>query len=406
MEIVKRGGPLPRQIVTRKSIENACAIVAATGGSTNCALHLPAIANEAGIKFELDDVAEIFARTPLIGDLRPGGRFLAKDVHDIGGVSIIIRELIRSGHMHGDCITVTGRTLAEEHAGAPDPDGEIVRRSENAIRPDGGLVVLKGNLAPDGALLKVAGLKSLVFEGIARVFDGEDACTAAVKKRDYKAGEVLIIRYEGPKGGPGMREMLGTTAIIYGQQMGEKVALLTDGRFSGATRGMCIGHIAPEAAIGGPLAFVRERRPHPHRRPGAHHRSADRRRGDAAPQGRLARAEAAPRRGTAGEICRPRRPGRQGRGHACGQCGMAGGLVSDRVLPLPVRERCEHEDACPLRPGRRPRRRVPRVCSHRSHVDAPPGTRVYAAPHSIGATIFGCFSVEASSFFGSILSSV
>jgi dihydroxy-acid dehydratase len=256
MEILERGGPLPRQIVTRKAIENGCAIVAATGGSTNCALHLPAIANEAGIKFTLDDVAEVFARTPLIGDLRPGGRFLAKDVHDIGGVSIIIRELIRSGHMHGDCITVTGRTLAEEHAAAPDPDGEIVRRSENAIRPDGGLVVLKGNLAPDGALLKVAGLKSLVFEGIARVFDGEDACTAAVKKRDYKAGEVLIIRYEGPKGGPGMREMLGTTAIIYGQQMGEKVALLTDGRFSGATRGMCIGHIAPEAAVGGPLAFV------------------------------------------------------------------------------------------------------------------------------------------------------
>jgi dihydroxy-acid dehydratase len=198
----------------------------------------------------------MFARTPLIGDLRPGGRYLAKDVHDIGGVSIIIRELIRSGHMHGDCITVTGRTLAEEHAAAPDPDGEIVRRSEQAIRPDGGLVVLKGNLAPDGALLKVAGLKSLVFEGVARVFDGEDACTAAVKKRDYKAGEVLIIRYEGPKGGPGMREMLGTTAIIYGQQMGEKVALLTDGRFSGATRGMCIGHIAPEAAVGGPLALV------------------------------------------------------------------------------------------------------------------------------------------------------
>ena len=256
MDILKRGGPLPRELVTRKSLENAAAIVAATGGSTNAALHLPAIANEAGIVFTVDDVEQVFARTPLIGDLKPGGRFLAKDVHDIGGVSIIIRELIRSGHMHGDCLTVTGRTLAEEHADAPDADGEVVRKADNAIRPDGGLAVLKGNLAPDGALLKVAGLKSLVFEGTARVFDGEDACTAAVQKRDYKEGEVLVIRYEGPKGGPGMREMLGTTAIIYGQQMGEKVALLTDGRFSGATRGLCIGHIAPEAAVGGPLAFV------------------------------------------------------------------------------------------------------------------------------------------------------
>jgi dihydroxy-acid dehydratase len=257
MEILARGGPLPRDLVTRKSIENGCAIVAATGGSTNAALHLPAIANEAGIAFTLDDVEEVFARTPLIGDLRPGGRFLAKDVHDIGGVSIIIRELIRSGHLHGDVLTVTGRTLAEEHAEAPDADGQVVRSANNAIRPDGGLAVLKGNLAPDGALLKVAGLKSLVFEGTARVFDGEDACTQAVRKRDYKEGDVLIIRYEGPKGGPGMREMLGTTALIYGQQMGEKVALLTDGRFSGATRGMCIGHIAPEAAAGGPLAFVK-----------------------------------------------------------------------------------------------------------------------------------------------------
>jgi dihydroxy-acid dehydratase len=160
--------------------------------------------------------------------------------------------------MHGDVMTVTGRTLAQEHADAPEPDGEIVRRVENAIRPDGGLAVLKGNLAPDGAILKVAGLKSLVFEGTARVFDGEDACTAAVRTRDYKEGDVLVIRYEGPKGGPGMREMLGTTALIYGQQMGEKVALLTDGRFSGATRGMCIGHIAPEAAVGGPLALVQD----------------------------------------------------------------------------------------------------------------------------------------------------
>jgi dihydroxy-acid dehydratase len=257
MDMLRRGGPLPRDLVTRRSLENACALVAATGGSTNAALHIPAIANEAGIAFTVDDVAEAFARTPLIGDLRPGGRFVAKDVYDIGGVSVIIRELIAGGFVDGSCLTVTGHTLAEEHGGAPPPDGQVVRPASQAIRSDGGLVVLKGNLAPDGALLKVAGLKTLGFEGPARVFDSEDACAEAVRRRAYEAGEVLIIRYEGPSGGPGMREMLGVTALIYGQQMGEKVALLTDGRFSGATRGVCIGHIAPEAAVGGPLALVR-----------------------------------------------------------------------------------------------------------------------------------------------------
>jgi dihydroxy-acid dehydratase len=257
MEILKRGGPLPRELVTQRSLENACAIVAASGGSTNAALHIPAIANEAGIRFTVDDVAAVFARTPLIGDLRPGGRFHAKDVHETGGVSVIIRALLDSGHML-DTMTVTGRTLSQEHGAASAPDGQVVRAVSNALRPDGGLAVLRGNLAPDGALLKVAGLKARNFEGTARVFDSEDACAAAVRKRDYKAGDVLVIRHEGPRGGPGMREMLGVTALIYGQQMGEKVALLTDGRFSGATRGICVGHIAPEAAVGGPLALLRD----------------------------------------------------------------------------------------------------------------------------------------------------
>jgi dihydroxy-acid dehydratase len=258
MDILKRGGPCPRDLVTRRALENASAIVAATGGSTNAALHIPAIANEAGISFTVDDVAAVFARTPLIADLRPGGKYLAKDVYETGGVSVIIRALIGSGHIDGECLTVTGRTLAEEHGAAPSPDGAVVRIAGDALRPDGGLAVLKGNLAPNGALLKVAGLKARSFEGSARVFESEDDCAAAVGRRDYAAGDVLVIRHEGPRGGPGMREMLGVTALIYGQQMGEKVALLTDGRFSGATRGICVGHIAPEAAIGGPLALVRD----------------------------------------------------------------------------------------------------------------------------------------------------
>jgi len=257
MQVLAKGGPLPRALVTRAALENASAIVAATGGSTNAALHIPAIANEAGIRFTVDDVAAVFARTPLIGDLRPGGKYLAKDVHEIGGVSVVIRALLESGHMH-DTLTVTGRTLSEEHGAAPAPDGAVVRAAGNALRPDGGLAVLKGNLAPHGALLKVAGLKARAFEGVARVFDSEDDCARAVARREYHAGDVLVIRHEGPRGGPGMREMLGVTALIYGQQMGEKVALITDGRFSGATRGICIGHIAPEAAIGGPLALVRD----------------------------------------------------------------------------------------------------------------------------------------------------
>jgi dihydroxy-acid dehydratase len=245
---------LPRQLVTKKSLENAAAAVAATGGSTNAALHLPAIAHEAGIRFTLDDFARVAKRTPLVADMKPGGRFLAKDLHAVGGVYAVLRELLRRGALHGDCPTLSGTTLERALAG-PGADGEVVRKEP--ISKTGGLVVLKGNLAPDGALIKVAGLKSLVFEGPARVFDSEEACAEVVRKRAYKAGEVLVIRYEGPKGGPGMREMLGVTALLYGQGMGEKVALLTDGRFSGATRGMMIGYVSPEAGAGGPIALVR-----------------------------------------------------------------------------------------------------------------------------------------------------
>ena len=257
MEMLKRGGPLPRDLVTRKSLENGAAIVAATGGSTNAALHLPAIANEAGIRFTLDDVGEVFARTPLIGNLRPGGKYTAKDVYEIGGAAVIIRALIESGHLDGSCLSITGRTLAEEYGAANAPDGEVVMTTAKPIMPDGGVAILKGSLCPDGAVIKVAGLKNLVFEGRARVFEDEEGCVAAVRARAYEAGDVLIIRNEGPVGGPGMREMLGVTALIYGQGMGEKVALVTDGRFSGATRGMCIGYVSPEAVVGGPLGLVK-----------------------------------------------------------------------------------------------------------------------------------------------------
>ena len=258
MLMLEQGGPLPREIVTRKALENGAAIVAATGGSTNAALHLPAMANEAGIAFTIDDVGEVFARTPLIGNLRPGGKYTAKDVYDIGGTAVVIRALVESGHIDGTCLTITGKTIAEQYAGANAPDGEVIYPVRAPIMPDGGVAVLKGNLCPDGAVIKVAGLKNLAFEGTARVFEDEEACVDAVRNRSYAAGEVLVIRNEGPVGGPGMREMLGVTALIYGQGMGEKVALVTDGRFSGATRGMCIGYVSPEAFIGGPLALVRD----------------------------------------------------------------------------------------------------------------------------------------------------
>ena len=255
MEVLRKGGPLPRELVTRKSLENACAAVAATGGSTNAALHIPAIAHEAGIRFSLDDFARVSKRTPYLADMKPGGKYLAKDLHAIGGVYAVLKELLKRGALHGDCPTIFGTTLESELKGHPGADGKVVRKSP--ITDTGGIVVLKGNLAPDGALLKVAGLKSLRFEGRARVFDSEEACVDVVRKRAYKPGDVLVIRYEGPQGGPGMREMLGVTALLYGQGVGEKVALVTDGRFSGATRGMMVGYVSPEAGVGGPLGLVK-----------------------------------------------------------------------------------------------------------------------------------------------------
>jgi dihydroxy-acid dehydratase len=256
MDILKNGGPLPRELVTRKSLENACAAVAATGGSTNAGLHIPAIAHEAGIKFSLDDLARVAKRTPTLADMKPGGKYLAKDLHKIGGVYAVLKELLKRGALHGDCLTIFGTTLEQELKEHPGADGKVIPKK--AISDTGGIVVLKGNLAPDGALLKVAGLQSLRFEGRARVFDSEEACVDVVRRRAYKAGDVLVIRYEGPRGGPGMREMLGVTALLYGQGAGEKVALVTDGRFSGATRGMMVGYVSPEAGVGGPLALVKD----------------------------------------------------------------------------------------------------------------------------------------------------
>ena len=249
----------PRQIVTRKAFENAAMTVAATGGSTNAALHLPAMAHEAGIEFDLFDVGEIFRKTPYIGDLKPGGKYVAKDLFEAGGIPQVMKALLEGGFLHGDCMTVTGKTVAENLAKVKwNEHQDVVRPTSNPISTTGGVVSLKGNLAPDGAIVKIAGLKNLRFVGPARVFDNEEACFECVDKRQYKEGEVLVIRYEGPKGGPGMREMLSTTAALYGQGMGDKVALITDGRFSGATRGFCIGHVGPEAAVGGPIALVED----------------------------------------------------------------------------------------------------------------------------------------------------
>ncbi|HEX4553341.1 MAG TPA: dihydroxy-acid dehydratase [Xanthobacteraceae bacterium] len=249
----------PRDIVTRKALENAAAVVAASGGSTNAALHLPAIAHECGIKFDLFDVAEVFKRTPYIADLKPGGRYVAKDLFEVGGVPLLMKTLLDHGFMHGDCITVTGRTMAENLKRVKwNKDQDVIRPANKPLLATGGVVGLKGNLAPEGAIVKVAGMEHVQFSGPARCFDGEEACFEAVKTRQYKEGDVLVIRYEGPKGGPGMREMLATTAALYGQGMGGKVALITDGRFSGATRGFCIGHVGPEAAIGGPIALLRD----------------------------------------------------------------------------------------------------------------------------------------------------
>lgn len=259
VDLIRNGGPLPRDIITRKSLENAAAIVAATGGSTNAVLHLPAIAHEAGIDFDLFAVTEVFKKTPYIANLRPGGKYLAKHLHDIGGVGVIIKELLDHGYLHGDCMTITGKTLAENYEAVTFPEGQdVVFPVSKAIHPTGGVVGLKGNLAPDGAVVKIAGMTELIFEGPARCFDSEDACYEAVSNREYEEGEVLVLRYEGPKGGPGMKEMLSTTSVLYGQGMGGKVALITDGRFSGGTRGFCVGHVGPEAAVGGPIGLLQD----------------------------------------------------------------------------------------------------------------------------------------------------
>ena len=248
----------PRDIVTKKSLENAATIVAATGGSTNAALHLPALANEAGIKFDLMDVARIFKKTPYLADLKPGGKYVAKDMWKAGGVPMLLKTLLDGGYIHGDCMTVTGKTMRQNLKNVKFNKNQKVMRTHNQpLSPDGGVVGLKGNLAPDGAIVKVAGLKKLQFTGKARCFDTEEAAYKAVKNKRYKDGDIIIIRYEGPKGGPGMREMLQTTGAIYGQGKGEKVALITDGRFSGATRGFCIGHVGPEASVGGPIALLK-----------------------------------------------------------------------------------------------------------------------------------------------------
>ena len=257
MDLVRRN-LRPRDIVTRKALENAAVVVGATGGSTNAGLHLPAMAHEAGIRFTMDDVLGIMRRTPYIADLKPGGKYVAYDVYKVGGIPVIIKALLDAGLLHGDCITVTGKTLAENHAEVVFPtDQDVVFPVSKALSKTGGVVGLKGNLAPEGGIVKIAGMKKLRFEGAALCFDSEEEAFAAVDQRAYKAGDVIVIRYEGPKGGPGMREMLSTTAAIYGQGMGEQVALITDGRFSGATRGFCIGHVGPEAAVGGPIALLR-----------------------------------------------------------------------------------------------------------------------------------------------------
>jgi len=258
MELIRRR-IRPRDIVTPKALENAAAVVAASGGSTNAALHLPAIAHECGIKFDLFDVAEVFKKTPYIADLKPGGRYVAKDLFEAGGVPLLMKTLLDHGFLHGDCITVTGRTVAENLKRVTwNSDQDVVRPADKPLSATGGVVGLKGNLAPAGAIVKVAGMANLKFTGPARCFDGEEACFEAVKNKTYREGDVLVIRYEGPKGGPGMREMLATTAALYGQGMGGKVALITDGRFSGATRGFCVGHVGPEAAVGGPIALLRD----------------------------------------------------------------------------------------------------------------------------------------------------
>jgi dihydroxy-acid dehydratase len=249
----------PRAICTREAFENAARVVAATGGSTNGALHLPAMAHEAGIDFDLFDVAEIFKSTPYMADLQPGGQYVAKDMYEAGGVYMLMKSLLSEGLFNGDCMTVSGKTIGENVDEITwNPNQKVIYDAKTPITPTGGVVGLRGTLAPDGAIVKVAGMDRLQFTGPAQVFDCEEDCFAAVEARQINEGSVIVIRYEGPKGGPGMREMLSTTAALYGQGMGEKVALITDGRFSGATRGFCIGHVGPEAAECGPIALIED----------------------------------------------------------------------------------------------------------------------------------------------------
>ena len=258
MDVLRRG-LLPRQVVTRQALENAIAGVATTGGSTNAVLHLLAIAQEAGVSLGIDDFHTISARTPLLGDLRPGGRYAAADLDRAGGTRLVAQRLAQGGHAHADAITITGRTFGEEAALAEETPGQdVVRPLGQPLKPTGGLVILHGSLAPDGCVVKVAGHERQTHTGPARVFDCEEDAMAAVTRREIRAGDVVVIRYEGPRGGPGMREMLGVTAAIVGEGLGESVALLTDGRFSGATHGLMAGHVAPEAAVGGPIAAVHE----------------------------------------------------------------------------------------------------------------------------------------------------
>ena len=249
----------PRDIVTRQALENAATVVAASGGSTNAGLHLPAIAHEAGIEFTLQDVCEIFRRTPYIADLKPGGKYVARDLYEVGGVPILLKALLDGGFLHGDCMTVSGKTLAENLADVVVPeDQDVIYPTSRPLSTTGGVVGLKGNLAPEGAIVKIAGMERLEFTGKARIFEREEDCLRAVLRREYQEGDVLVIRNEGPRGGPGMREMLSTTAALYGQGVGETVALITDGRFSGGTRGFCVGHVGPEAAVGGPIGLLKE----------------------------------------------------------------------------------------------------------------------------------------------------
>ena len=253
-----RAGIVPSDIVTRKSLENAIVVVMATGGSTNAVLHLLAIAHEAGLPLDIDDFDKISRRVPHIADLRPAGRFIMADLDRVGGVQVAIRELLEAGLLHGDCLTVNGNTLEKNAAGAPDPDGEVLRPMSAPIHPTGGTIILKGSLAPEGAVCKAAGMEGTAFRGRAKVFNSEDEAFAEVAEGSIVAGDVVVIRYEGPKGGPGMREMLSVTGAIFGRGLGAGVLLITDGRFSGATHGFSVGHVAPEAADGGPIALVED----------------------------------------------------------------------------------------------------------------------------------------------------